>query len=165
MHAGALTAQQSRAGRGALRASLATSGAVLALALAAVLIGLTAPAPIASGAEQGRGLCTQSVHGAERSKDSKACLQPGLGALPERDALSGTSPSASLSQHLLAARTRARLQPDTQSTLRVIRERQDALLTALSHRLRDASEPGAASHPADRPRIVTRPLRGPPSLA
>lgn len=92
-------------------------------------------------------------------------MQPRSAALFEQDALVGSAPSMPLPQQVLSARGRARFQPYTQSVLRLIRERQDAILTAFSHRLRDASVPGAASHTADRPLIVTRPLRGPPALS
>jgi hypothetical protein len=92
-------------------------------------------------------------------------MQPESATLDERDAIAGVAPNHSLPQQVLAARGRAKFQSHAQSVIRLVRERQDAIITAFSHRMRDASEPGADSHPADRPRIVTRPLRGPPARA
>jgi hypothetical protein len=145
---------------------LAASGAVLALALASVVIGLTEPASVSATPEQGYGQCSKAVHGAAHALGSTAprsCMQPRSAVLFERDALVGAAPSTVLPQQVLAARGRARFQADTQAVIRLIRERQDAIITAFSHRMRDASVPGAASHTADRPLIVTRPLRGPPA--
>jgi hypothetical protein len=135
---------------------LAASGLALALALAAV------------GAARSSGQYSKVAQGAVRSVDAPAQhpdMQPETVALHERDAIAGVAPNHSLPQQVLAARGRAKFQPHAQSVLRLVRERQDAIILAFSHRMRDASEPGAASHSADRPRIVTRPLRGPPALA
>jgi hypothetical protein len=92
-------------------------------------------------------------------------MQPRQVVLGEWAAIAGASPTAQLHQPGVAARGRARFQADTGSQLRLVRERQDAIITALSQRMRDASEPGSTSHAADRPLIVTRPLRGPPERA
>jgi hypothetical protein len=90
-------------------------------------------------------------------------MQPTSLAPQEWAAIAGGSHTAQLHTQVAAGRGRARLLPDTQSLVRLIRQRQDAIITAWTHRMRDASEPGAASHTADRPLIVTRPLRGPPA--
>jgi hypothetical protein len=146
---------------------LAASGLALALALAAVGIGFSEPVATSLGNAQSSGKCSQVAQGTVRSVGAPAhhpCMQPESAALHERDAIAGATPNHSLPHQVLAARGRAKFQPHTQSVIRLIRERQDAIITAFSHRMRDASEPGAASHSADRPLIVTRPLRGPPAL-
>ena len=89
-------------------------------------------------------------------------MQPEAEAPQEWAALTSASPAVQLHAQLASSRGRTRLLPDTQSLVRLIRQRQDAIIVAWTHRMRDASEPGAASHTADRPLIVTRPLRGPP---
>ncbi|WP_224372223.1 hypothetical protein [Hyalangium versicolor] len=148
---------------------LAVGGAVLTLALAVVVAGLSSESVATQAVrEQGHSQCTQLAQGVERSVAAPApdgCMQPRRVVLNEQDAIAGASSTTSLPQQVLAARARAKFQPHTQSAIRLIRERQDAIITAFSHRMRDASEPGSASHSADRPLIVTRPLRGPPSRA
>jgi hypothetical protein len=92
-------------------------------------------------------------------------MPPRSAALLEWAAIAGAAPTVQLHQQGWAGRGRVRLQPDTQSVIRLIRERQDDIITAFTHRMRDASAPGSVSHSADRPPIVTRPLRGPPARA
>lgn len=145
---------------------LAASGAFLALALAAIFIGLAEPAAVSAAPGYGQGKCSQLIRGAASSPGAGAqhsCMQPRSVVLSEQDAVVGTAPSAPVPHQVLAARGRARFHPYTQPVARLIRERQEAILTAFAHRLRDASVPGADSHIADRPGIVTRPLRGPPA--
>jgi hypothetical protein len=77
-------------------------------------------------------------------------------------AIASTSSTAQLHHQGVVGRGRTRFQPDTQTVHRLLRERQDAIITAQTHRMRDASEPGAASHAADRPLLITQPMRGPP---
>ncbi len=78
-------------------------------------------------------------------------------------AIASTSSTAQLHHQGVVGRGRTRFQPDTQTVHRLLRERQDAIITAQTHRMRDASEPGAASHAADRPLLITQPMRGPPA--
>jgi hypothetical protein len=165
MRSGALTAQPFVPERGALPPGLAASGAFLMLALALVVAGLTGSGAVHAAPGRGQGEYATVVPGAGAREQQHPLVQPRPEALYEWAALVGSSHTTSLQHSLLAGRARARALPDTQSVIRLIRERQDAIITAFSHRMRDASAPGAASHSADRPRIVTRPLRGPPTHA
>jgi hypothetical protein len=123
--------------RGALGPVLIASGAILALTLVTVCAGLS---------------------------EAPQAFRGGAPASQVRDVIVGSLASSPVPQQVLVARGRARLQAHAQSVLRLLRERQDAIIMAFSHRMRDASKPGATSHVADRPLIVTRPLRGPPAL-
>ena len=167
MLTGVLTAQRRDHGREALRWKLASSAAFLALALATVVAVLVEPASVQ--ASRGRGLSEWRSIGqgtllsAGTSARQQPCMQPHGTAPHEWAAIAGTSPTVQLHHQGLVGRGRTRFQPDTQAVLRLLRERQDAIITALTHRMRDASEAGAASHAADRPLIVTQPLRGPPA--
>lgn len=169
MRSGALTAQQPAHGRETLWYVLASSAVVLAVVLAAVTAGLEEPAAVrvAQGHEPGE--CGRAARGVARAlgapEQRQQCMQPRVAALLEWAAIAGTAPTGQLHQQGWAGRGRVRLQPDTQSVIRLIRERQDAIITAFTHRMRDASVPGSVSHSADRPPIVTRPLRGPPAGA
>jgi hypothetical protein len=139
--------------RGALGPVLIASGAILALTLVTVCAGLSeAPQAFRGGAP------------ASQVREQQPNLKPQSVALQERDVIVGSLASSPVPQQVLVARGRARLQAHAQSVLRLLRERQDAIIMAFSHRMRDASKPGATSHVADRPLIVTRPLRGPPAL-
>lgn len=137
------------------------------LALATVIGGLAEPATVQ--AAQGHELSEwgRIAHGrppaAVTSARQQPCMQPHGLAPYEWAAIAGASLTAQLYHSGMVGRGRTRFQPDTQTVLRLLRERQDAIITALTHRMRDASAPGAASHAADRPLIVTRPLRGPPA--
>jgi hypothetical protein len=169
MRSRALTAQQPAHGRETLWYVLVSSAAVLALGLAAVTAGLAEPAAVrvARGYEPGE--CGRVARGMARAlgapEQRQPCMQPRSAALFEGAAIAGAAPTGQLHQQGLAGRGRVRLQPDTQSVIRLIRERQDAIIMAFTHRMRDASVPGSVSHSADRPPIVTRPLRGPPADA
>ncbi|WP_224242364.1 hypothetical protein [Hyalangium gracile] len=167
MRSGALTAPLLIQGRGALWRVLAASGVLLALGVLAGAFEPEAPAGVSVTLERGSREGAQVVRGARPSLGAAAQrsgMQSRSSALQEQDAIAGGSQSSgSLPQQVQAPRGRVRFQTDTQAVLRLVRERQDAIITAFSHRLRDASTPGAASHPADRPSIVTRPLRGPPA--
>ena len=109
-----------------------------------------------SGIAQGRPRCSESF------PRQPPCMQLQGEAPHEWAAIAGASSTAQLHHQGVVGRGRTRFQPDTQTMHRLLRERQDAIITALTHRMRDASTPGAASHAADRPLLVTRPLRGPP---
>ncbi len=60
---------------------------------------------------------------------------------------------------------RGRFQPDTQALPRAVRERQEALIATAAQVMRSSQAPISAGYLADRPPLVTRPLRGPPALA
>jgi hypothetical protein len=168
MHSGARTAQPPIHGREPLRLALLVGPALLALALATVVAGLAEPAAVLAAPGLESSQCGKVTPGAVAGTGQLAqqpCMQPRSAAPQEWAAITGSSPLVQLHTQVAAGRGRARLLPDTQSLVRLIRERQDAIITALAHRMRDASVPGAASHTADRPLIVTRPLRGPPARA
>jgi len=134
-----------------LRWKFVSSAAVLALALAAAIAGLSGPSSV------------QAASGREFNEWRQPSMQlRGLTA-HEWAAIAGAAPSVQLHHPGVLGRGRTRFQPDTQTVFRLLRERQDAIITALTRRMRDASEPGAASHTADRPLLVTQPLRGPPA--
>lgn len=61
------------------------------------------------------------------------------------------------------ARGRGGFSPDPQAIQRAVRDRHDAIVAAMGQRIRSSAVPAADGHAADRPTIVTRPLRGPPS--
>ncbi len=162
-----LTAHWRAHGREPLRWELASSAVILALALATAMAGLAEPASVQASHGPGFSKWGRIVKGAPLSAGTPArqqpCMQPHGAAPHEWAAIAGASPTGQLHHQGVVGRGRTRFQPDTQTVLRMLRERQDAIITALTHRMRDASEPGAASHIADRPLIVTRPLRGPPA--
>jgi hypothetical protein len=166
MRSSGLTARLSAHGRETLRWELAASAAFLALALAMVLAVFAEPAPVraALGHElsEWSGIAQGGARSAESSARQPPCMQLQGEAPHEWAAIAGASPTAQLHHQGVAGRGRTRFQPDTQTVFRLLRERQDAIITALTHRMRDASAPGAASHAADRPLLVTQPLRGPP---
>jgi hypothetical protein len=141
--------------------------AALVLALITIMAGLvgSAPAQAAHGREfSAWGTIAQGKPvSAGTSTRQQPCMQLHGTAPHEWAAIAGSSSSAQLHHQGLIGRGRSRFQPDTQAVLRLIRERQDAIIAAWTHRMRDASEPGESSHTADRPLIVTRPLRGPPA--
>lgn len=167
MRPGVLTAQPPAHGRETLRWELVASAAVLALALVTAIAALAEPA--SAQATYGRGFSEWAgiAQGEPLSTRASVRQQPYMqprGAAPhEWAAIAGASPSVQLHHPGVVGRGRTRFQPDTQTVKRLLRERQDAIITAVTHRMREASEPGAASHTADRPLIVTRPLRGPPA--
>ncbi|KFE65336.1 hypothetical protein [Hyalangium minutum] len=166
MYSGARTARLPIQGREPLRLVLLVGPALLALVLTTWGAGLSEPTPtrIAHGREPAR--CVKVTQGTLPGPGMLAqqpCMQPKAEAPQEWAALTSASPAVQLHAQLASSRGRARLLPDAQSLVRLIRQRQDAIILAWTHRMRDASEPGAASHTADRPQIVTRPLRGPPA--
>lgn len=167
MFSGARTARLPIQGREPLRLVLLVGPALLALVLAAGGAWLSEPPPtrVAYGHEPAR--CERATQGTLPGTGLLAqqpCVQPKAEAPQEWAALTSASPAVQLHAQLASSRGRTRLLPDAQSLVRLIRQRQDAIILAWTHRMRDASEPGAASHTADRPQIVTRPLRGPPAL-
>lgn len=166
MHTGARTAQPPIQGREPVRLALLVGPTLLALALAMAGVELSEPAAIRtpSGGEPRQ--CVQVAPGVQAELGTLAqqpCMQPEAGAPQEWAALTSASPLVQLHAQLASSRGRARLLPDTQALVRLIQQRQNAIIIAWTHRMRDASGPGAASHTADRPLIVTRPLRGPPA--
>jgi hypothetical protein len=166
MHSGARTAQPPRHGREPLRLALLMGPALLSLVLAAGAVGLSEPVAARASHRSEATRCGKLTLGAQAGPGTLAqqpCMQPEAGAPQEWAAPSSASPTVQPHAQMAASRGRTRLLPDTQSLVRLIRQRQDAILIAWTHRMRDASEPGAASHTADRPLIVTRPLRGPPA--
>lgn len=166
MHSGARTARPPIQGREPLRLALLVGPALLALALAVAGAGLSEPVPAWAAHGREARQCGKVTSGALPGPGTLAqqpCMQPEAGAPQEWAALTSASPAVQLQAQLASSRGRTRLLPDTQSLVRLIRQRQDAIIIAWTHRMRDASEPGAASHTADRPLIVTRPLRGPPA--
>jgi len=165
MHSGARTAQPLQ-GRETLRLALLVGPALLALALATGVAGRAEPVPMlaAHGRESSQcGKVTPEAVPGTGQLAQQPCMQPRSATPQAWAALTGSSPSVQLHTQVAAGRGRARLLPDTQSLVRLIRQRQDAIIAAFTHRMRDASVPGASSHTADRPLIVTRPLRGPPA--
>lgn len=68
-----------------------------------------------------------------------------------------------LHRPLEPARGRTGFWPDLQALQRAVRARHDAIVAAMGQRMRGAALPVAEGHSADRPTIVTRPLRGPPA--
>ena len=142
------------------------SAAFLALALATVLAMFGEPAPVQAALRhepsEWSGIAQGRVLSAESSARPPPCMQLQGEAPHEWAAIAGASPNAQLHHQGVVGRGRTRFQPDTQTVLRLLRERQDAIITAQTHRMRDASAPGTASHAADRPLLVTQPLRGPP---
>ncbi|MDY7226655.1 hypothetical protein [Hyalangium rubrum] len=67
-----------------------------------------------------------------------------------------------LHRPLGSARGRAGFSSDVQAGQRALRARQDAIIAALVRRIRRLAVPVTDGYGADRPTIVTRPLRGPP---
>jgi hypothetical protein len=167
MRPGVLTAQPSAHGREPLRWELVASAAVLALALATAVSGVAEPASAQAvdgrGSSEWAGIAQGQLSSTGTAARQQPCMQPRRAAPHEWVAIAGASPNVQLHHPGVVGRGRTKFQPDTQTVLRLLRERQDAIITALTHRMRDASTPGAASHTADRPLIVTRPLRGPPA--
>jgi hypothetical protein len=168
MRPGVFTTQPRVRGREPLRWELAASAVVLGLALATAIAGLTEPASVHAaygrGGSQRAGIAQGAPLSARTSAQQQPSMQPDGLASQEWAAIAGASPNVQLHHPGVVGRGRAKFQPDTQTVLRLLRERQDAIITALTQRMmRDASVPGAASHTADRPLIVTRPLRGPPA--
>jgi len=166
MHSGARTAQPPVHGRETLRLALLVGPALLALALAVGGAGLAEPVPGRAAHGREASQCSKGTRGAVPGTgllSQQPCMQLRPEAPLEWAAPTGSSPSVQPHTQVAAGRGRTRLLPDTQALVRLIRQRQDAIITAWTHRMRDASVPGYASHTADRPLIVTRPLRGPPA--
>lgn len=167
MRPGVLTAPLPAHGRETLRWELVASAAVLALALATAIAGLAEPASAQAASGRGvsewAGINQGEPLSAKTSERQQPSMQPRRTAPHEWAAIAGASPSVQLHHPGTVGRGRTKFQPGTQKVLRLLRERQDAIITALTRRMRDASEPGEASHTADRPLIVTQPLRGPPA--
>lgn len=75
----------------------------------------------------------------------------------------GDVSAAQLHRSLGPARGRTGFSPDLQALQRAVRARHDAIVTAMGQQLRWSALLVAEGHCADRPTIVTRPLRGPPA--
>jgi hypothetical protein len=168
MRSGAFSVRPDVHGWGALGLALVVGGAVLWLALAMV-VGPAEPVTELQARGHAAGDCSSAAHAASYMPGAATrghpCSQCRPVVLHEHAAVVGASHSPQLHHQGMAPRGRTRFQPDVQALLRLIRERQDAIIVAVAHRLRDASQPGQASHVADRPLLVTRPLRGPPARA
>lgn len=154
-------------GPGALHPVLAASGAVLGLVLAALALGLWVPGSLA---QHGR---SQDVEA--RAVQASAPFLKAPSARPDVEALTtapgewaavlGVSPAFQSHAPLFSARGRTGFAPPPQAVHTAVRARQDALVSALVRVMRYSAAPVSAGFTADRPTIVTRPLRGPPSLA
>lgn len=160
------TSRSHRRGTGALRPALAASGALLGLVLAALALGLWAPDSLA---QQGRSH-GERAHAVQAAPFLKAApAKPDVKALtaaPGEWAAIVSAPHA-FQPHapLFSARGRTGFAPHPQQAVHTaVRERQDALVSALVRVMRYSAAP-VAGFTADRPPLVTRPLRGPPSLA
>src|SRR3954454_21475641 len=109
MRSGALTAQPFVQGRGALGPVLAASGAILALALAMIVVGLAEAEPVHAVPGRGHRECATVFSGAGAREQQHPRLKPQLAALSEWAALASSSPTTSLHQQMLTARGRARV--------------------------------------------------------
>lgn len=138
-----------------------------ALVLVVVLGGLVQPGEArAPGKRAGSELL--------RARQASAAL-PGAASLeslfPEPQAAAhgalatGAGDVSALQHHrpVSPARGRTGFSPDTQSLQRAVRARPDATVAAMGQRIRCSEVPATDGHAADRPTIVTRPLRGPPA--
>ncbi|HEX8704745.1 MAG TPA: hypothetical protein VF815_38285 [Myxococcaceae bacterium] len=162
-----LTAFHSVPGREALRAGLLAVCGIAALVLVAVLSGAARPAEgCASGGEAG--LEARRAGQAAEARTETAGLEFPLtqpqaaehGALPQ-----GMGDVSALQHHrpVSPARGRVGFSPNTQAIQRAVRARHDAIVAAMGQRIRWSAVPATDGHAADRPTIVTRPLRGPPA--
>jgi hypothetical protein len=160
------TSRQRGRGRGTPGLELAVAGAFLALVLAA-LVGLVDPPatgeaharPHGGGARVVRGTASRC----ETSERKPVCVHPRVKGGSEWATVVRASSARASQPHLGSPRGRTGFQPDTQALHRAVRERLEALVTALAQEQRFSAMSGATGHGADRPTIVTRPLRGPPA--
>lgn len=147
----------------------ATGGAVLALLLTALAAGVAEPSSFTAEplrlSEAGARIVRAEATSCERSEQRPVCLQPRSFSSDEWAAAVGPSSVFQLQQQGFSPRGRAGFQPDPQAVHRAVRERQEALVTARVRVMRAPSMPVSGGYPADRPPVVTRPLRGPPARA
>jgi hypothetical protein len=151
-------------GRGALWTVLLAVCGIAALVLVA---GVAQPVPGRAPGER------ESADGLRAGQATAALLETaGLESpLTEHQAATrgalatgaGDVSALQLQRPVSPARGRTGFAPDTQSIQRAVRARQDAIVAALGQRIRWSALPSADGHAADRPTIVTQPLRGPPS--
>ncbi|XXF78050.1 hypothetical protein P2318_34145 [Myxococcaceae bacterium GXIMD 01537] len=164
------TAWKSGREGGALLYVLLAACAALALTLAPREASPGAPGVPASAAH-GRltsegPRTTQAASPARRGADPSPGVRVWKASIGEWAALVAAAPTHQLHQSLGAARGRTGFPPPDLNVLhRAVRERQEALLLAVAHRMRFSAPPVCGSEVADRPSIVIRPLRGPPARA
>jgi hypothetical protein len=142
-------------GRGARWAALLAAGGIAALALVAVFSGQG----VLTDAEAPR---VQGAAALFKTADFDPLPQQARAAAGELAIGTGDVSSPHLHRPLTSVRGRAGFSPDLQAVQRAVRARQDAIVTAMGQRLRCVSVSASVGYVADRPTIVTRPLRGPP---
>jgi hypothetical protein len=148
---------------------LVTGGAVLALTLVALAMGVAEPAGVGArhvrlqgtGASIARGAATSCAP----SEQQPGCLRPWARASEAWAAAVGPSSPFQLHQQGFSPRGRAGFHPGPRAVHRAVRERLEALVTARERVMRAPTMPVSAGYASDRPTLVTRPLRGPPSHA
>jgi hypothetical protein len=131
-------------GRTVLPPVLLAIGLCLGLALLACLGGETRPLP--ERAEEQKPLC-------QKAGPEGLVRLASLGESPNRPLFRQPQPG------------RGRLPPVTQALPRAVRERQEALIATAAQVMRASQAPISGGYLADRPPLVTRPLRGPPARA
>lgn len=148
---------------------LATGGAVLALVLATLAGGVAVPSTVTVGhlapAEAGVHLARAEATSCEGSEQRPVCVQPRSFTSDEWATAVGSPSTFQLQQGFSPRGGRPGFQPDPQTVHRAVRERQEALVTAHTRVMRAPGMPISAGYQADRPPVVTRPLRGPPARA
>jgi len=147
----------------------AAGGAVLALTLAALALGLVEP-PSPTGTrlhpfQEGVHLVQGEARTCVPCEQRPVCLHPRALSSDEWAAPVGPSHGFVLHQQGFSPRVRVGFQADPQAVQRAVRERLDALVTARGRAMRAPTISVSAGYPSDRPPLVTRPLRGPPARA
>ena len=147
----------------------AAGGAVVALTLAVLAIGLAEPpAPTVRhphGSRAGVQLVQGKANSWERSGQRSECLRLRSFTPDEWAGALGAPHGFQLYAQGFSPRARTGFQADPQAVHRAVRERLDALVTARVRVMRAPTISISAGYPSDRPPLVTRPLRGPPARA